>query len=1148
MTQGHARILNTGPARSMATTTKPYKLFHVPTNRVGVYLRQPRTQRHAWIQNTGGVTTTHKVGVYLRQPRTQRHAWIRNTGGVTTTHKYFQAHQWRWVPFLVGVYLRQPGTQRHAWIRNTGGVTTTHKYFQAHQWRWVPFLVGVYLRQPGTQRHARIRNTGGVTTTHKYFQAHQWRWVSFFTFKLTSGDGCHSCKVCTCTNQGPNVTRGFGTLGVLPQLISTCLAHQWRWVPFLCVPAPTRDPTLRVDPEHWGCDHTRKYFKLTNGDGCYSCELQSTLRQTLNCSMYPQGSPVQMYFFGSYFVMPPIRRKHNFEPGALVKYIADTGETPPKDASCNGPSGYWYLAAQVLSGKSNPSFKFVAAVASYWYHNRSDLCVQNKIGASHHYQTCTRNQAVLVTEGKVADRVQEDTSTHLDGEIKEERANDVETVGEGPSNSEHQDGVDQGPSDGVDEGSSDGVDEGSSDGVDEGPSDGVDEGPSDGVDEGPSDGVDEGPSDGVDEGSSDGSSDGVEDEGPSDGVDEGPSDGVDDESSDGVDEGPSDGVDEGPSDGVDEGPSDGVDEGPSGGVDEGVNEGPSDGVDERPSDGTMNLILTILRTTMMTKILLASSVSVKHTMILQGFIQFIHASPFGVICFNEAGVRLYHEVAKYCPVFCDATGSIVAIPSDCGIKSTVYYYCLVVKHPVYNLETIQDYLLCAFRIVTGAANSKDIDKVLPHACTSHVMNSAKKNCKTWFQKELYSFAMYSFSSLVNSTTLNELELRISAKYLKEFTTSMVKRSVCCSKVTSEKSSWTVMTISAKGQCGDKSLMEILNNWIDSFLATIEGPQIYCERCNSKLTVQESEVVFPSVLILHCSRVSDHIRARKLQNRVRVPRVCKTQRTGHYELQSLVVVCPQAHHIQCIDSLNVINKEDFDDAVNWICCETVVGNDATISSPDFKNNPDQDDIFATPWGKEHYLKYFPRQTRPSDRRAMAVIRTYLFVFWAAVLVISEARRLRDKELNDEQEGTKYAIRSLSSGRFLDGRNPGMYDPILSDGSRTPSSDTYLQWIISPISNTDNLFSIRSVSSNRLLDGRNPGMSEVIISDGNRNPETDVYLQWKMVKLTELTYALLSQSSGQYLDGRNPDLITPILSSGSRDPHTDMYLQFLIVPLE
>ena len=26
----------------------------------------------------------------------------------------------------------------------------------------------------------------------------------------------------------------------------------------------------------------------------------------------------------------------------------------------------------------------------------------------------------------------------------------------------------------------------------------------------------------------------------------------------------------------------------------------------------------------------------------------------------------------------------------------------------------------------------------------------------------------------------------------------------------------------------------------------------------------------------------------------------------------------------------------------------------ILVPNFKNNPDQDDIFATPWGKEHYL--------------------------------------------------------------------------------------------------------------------------------------------------------------------------------------------------
>eukprot|EP00731_Ephydatia_muelleri_P006477 Em0003g725a len=520
--------------------------------------------------------------------------------------------------------------------------------------------------------------------------------------------------------------------------------------------------------------------------------------------------------------------------------------------------------------------------------------------------TCTRDQAVLVTEGKVADRVQEDTSTHLDGEIKEEGANDVETVGEGPSNSEHQDGVDQGPSDGVDEGPSDGVDERPSDGVDDGSGDGVDEGPSDGVDEGPSDGVDDESSDGVDEGPSDGvddgSNDGV-DEGPSDGVDEGPSDGVDDESSDGVDEGPSDGVDEGPSGGVDEGvnegPSDGVDERPSDGVDE----GPSDGVDEGPSDG-------------------------------------------------EDQENDDHDPHPD------------HIEDNDDDENTASIFCVCETHydpsRYGNITSMQHIKACDEQFFFVAMDGKHLNEV--QKAFIEVMEELETN---------------------STHPCNPSQLIISAKYLKEFTTSMVKRSVCCSKVTSEKSSWTVMTISAKGQCGDKSLMEILNNWIDSFLATIEGPQIYCERCNSKLTVQESEVVFPSVLILHCSRVSDHIRARKLQNREMMPRF-RAQMA--YEL-SEGTLYPLQTFKKGIDNpemnLGGIYQLDKDtdaslpDGSNKEDDDTSVDSDSSsvddtdlaagaILVPDFKNNPDLDDIFATPWGKEHYLKYFPRQTRPSDR--------------------------------------------------------------------------------------------------------------------------------------------------------------------------------------
>ena len=142
---------------------------------------------------------------------------------------------------------------------------------------------------------------------------------------------------------------------------------------------------------------------------------------------------------------------------------------------------------------------------------------------------------------------------------------------------------------------------------------------------------------------------------------------------------------------------------------------------------------------------------------IEGIIQHIRAMPFGIICFNEAGVRLYHDLAKQKPVFCDATGTVVSLPKDsCNKKPTLYYYALVVKHPilhkppiavaelitayhtvlsisfflqqfcraesllfssvlllsflqVYNMETLPDNW--TFRVATGAGPAKDALKV-----------------------------------------------------------------------------------------------------------------------------------------------------------------------------------------------------------------------------------------------------------------------------------------------------------------------------------------------------------------------------------------------------------------------------------------------------
>ena len=110
---------------------------------------------------------------------------------------------------------------------------------------------------------------------------------------------------------------------------------------------------------------------------------------------------------------------------------------------------------------------------------------------------------------------------------------------------------------------------------------------------------------------------------------------------------------------------------------------------------------------------------------------------------------------------------------------------------------------------------------------------------------------------------------------------------------------------------------------------------------------------------------------------------------------------------------------------------------------------------------------------------------------------EIRTLADKYLQFKISSvgcSLYSILSVSSGQFLDGRNPGMSDPLLN-GAQDATSNKYLQWRITPVGFQH--FSIRSESSGQYLDGRNPGMEEPLLSCGSRDPKTDSYLQWILV---------------------------------------------------
>ena len=142
------------------------------------------------------------------------------------------------------------------------------------------------------------------------------------------------------------------------------------------------------------------------------------------------------------------------------------------------------------------------------------------------------------------------------------------------------------------------------------------------------------------------------------------------------------------------------------------------------------------------------------------------------------------------------------------------------------------------------------------------------------------------------------------------------------------------------------------------------------------------------------------------------------------------------------------------------------------------------------------------------------------------------------------GNNYALRSVSSGQYLDGRDPGMSEPLLSNGTRDPHTDKYLQFTISSVGCS--LHSIRSVSSGQFLDGRDKGMSDPLLN-GTQNATTNKYLQWRITPAGHHHFSIRSHSSEQYLDGRDAGLENPLLSSGSRDPKTDPYLQWILVPL-
>ena len=140
---------------------------------------------------------------------------------------------------------------------------------------------------------------------------------------------------------------------------------------------------------------------------------------------------------------------------------------------------------------------------------------------------------------------------------------------------------------------------------------------------------------------------------------------------------------------------------------------------------------------------------------------------------------------------------------------------------------------------------------------------------------------------------------------------------------------------------------------------------------------------------------------------------------------------------------------------------------------------------------------------------------------------------------------YAILSHASKYYLDGRRPGIDNPLLGYSGSDPSKIYEVQWVIQSVGS--GYYALRSLSGLNFLDGRRPGLENPLLGYGNNDPTPIKEVHWKIIKLQSGRYAILSRASDLYLDGRRPGITDPLLGYSKQDPNQHDVLEWSFVPV-
>lgn len=215
---------------------------------------------------------------------------------------------------------------------------------------------------------------------------------------------------------------------------------------------------------------------------------------------------------------------------------------------------------------------------------------------------------------------------------------------------------------------------------------------------------------------------------------------------------------------------------------------------------------------------LLTSLLLKKQDSLNNYIRQISASPSYVVSFTDAGVRLFHELAKTVPLHWDATGSVtwkdgnkeylyyaIVFPnptrqeegeksSPCPIaelistnqseptisnwlqlfryrEKSIYGFrnlttpCLISSDrslpllvsslKVFSGETMKQYLERSWRIVSGVASDEDLNGMVVHSGLCHFMKDGKEYCRKYYKKENSWFGMCLFRLLAEVRVLQD---------------------------------------------------------------------------------------------------------------------------------------------------------------------------------------------------------------------------------------------------------------------------------------------------------------------------------------------------------------------------------------------------------